>query len=65
MGKFHRFKLIYLPIMLPYLLSGLRVATVSTTGIATMAALINAGGLGNLLFEGMRTYHIPKLIWGD
>lgn len=64
MGKFHRFKLINLPIMLPYLLSGLRVATVSTTGIATMAALINAGGLGNLLFEGMRTYHIPKLIWG-
>lgn len=64
MSKMDRFKLINLPIMLPYLLSGLRVATVSTTGIATMAALINAGGLGNLLFEGMRTFHMPKLIWG-
>jgi osmoprotectant transport system permease protein len=64
MSKIDRFRLVYLPIMLPYLLSGLRVATVSTTGIATMAALINAGGLGNLLFEGMRTYHMPKLIWG-
>lgn len=57
-------KMIYFPIMLPYLISGLRIATVSTTGIATMAGLINAGGLGNILFEGMRMYHMPKIIWG-
>lgn len=57
-------KLVYIPIMLPYFISGLRIATVSTTGIATMAALINAGGLGSILFEGMRMNHMPKLIWG-
>lgn len=56
-------RLVDLPIMLPYLISGLRVATVSTTGIATMAGLINAGGLGGILFEGMRSYHMPKIIW--
>ena len=57
-------RLVYLPVMLPYLITGIRIVTVSTTGIATMAGLINAGGLGNILFEGMRTYHMPKLIWG-
>jgi len=57
-------RLVNLPIMLPYLISGLRVATVSTTGITTMAGLINAGGLGGILFEGMRSYHMPKIIWG-
>ena len=57
-------RLVYLPVMLPYLISGIRIVTVSTTGIATMAGLIHAGGLGNILFEGMRTYHMPKLIWG-
>jgi osmoprotectant transport system permease protein len=57
-------KYIYLPIMLPHLISGLRIATISTTGIATMAALINAGGLGKILFEGMRTSNMPKLIIG-
>lgn len=54
-----RFFAIDFPLMLPYLLSGLRVVTVSTTGIGTIAALINAGGLGRILFEGMRMYSIP------
>lgn len=57
-------KHIYLPIMLPHLISGLRIATVSTTGIATMAALINAGGLGKILFDGMRGNNIFKIIIG-
>lgn len=57
-------KMVYIPIMLPYFIAGLRVATVSTTGIATMASLVNAGGLGTILFEGMRMNHMPKLIWG-
>lgn len=55
---------IYLPIMLPCLIAGLRIATVSSTGICTMAALINAGGLGKILFEGMRMTYMPKIIWG-
>ena len=43
----------------------IRLAVVSTVGIATIAASINAGGLGILLFEGLRTMNIPKILWGS
>ncbi|HYM02975.1 MAG TPA: ABC transporter permease [Stellaceae bacterium] len=42
-----------LPLALPVLLSGLRIATVQTVGLAAVAALIGAGGLGAIMFEGL------------
>ena len=56
------FQNIYLPQMLPYLIGGLRIVTISTMGIATMAALINAGGLGRILVEGMRMFSMPRIL---
>jgi len=53
---------IYLPLMLPYLIGGLRIVTISTMGIATLAALINAGGLGRILVEGMRMFSMPRIL---
>jgi osmoprotectant transport system permease protein len=44
---------IELPIGLPVILSGIRVAMVQTTGNATVAALIGAGGLGFFVFRGL------------
>lgn len=41
------------PLALPVLLSGLRVSTVQAIGLAAVAALIGAGGLGALMFEGL------------
>jgi osmoprotectant transport system permease protein len=38
---------------LPVILGGVRIATVATIAVATIAALIDAGGLGQLLFEGI------------
>jgi osmoprotectant transport system permease protein len=37
---------------------------VSTIGIATIAATINAGGLGTLQFDGLRTQNMVKIAWG-
>ena len=42
-----------LPLSLPVLLAGIRVATVWTVGIATIAAAIGAGGLGEFIFRGL------------
>ena len=53
-----------LPLALPTLIGGLRIAASSVIGIATIAAWINAGGLGSLLFEGIYQNHIPKILWG-
>ncbi len=41
------------PLALPVILAGLRIATVATIAIATLATLIDAGGIGSILFEGI------------
>ena len=42
-----------LPLALPVLLVGVRTAAVSSMGLAAVTALIGAGGLGSILFEGL------------
>jgi osmoprotectant transport system permease protein len=55
---------IQLPLAAPVILSGLRLASVAAIGIATIAASINSGGIGVLLFEGIRNLYPEKIIWG-
>ncbi|HLW80515.1 MAG TPA: ABC transporter permease [Candidatus Acidoferrales bacterium] len=42
-----------LPLSLPVLLAGIRIAAVWTIGIATIAAAVGAGGLGEFIFRGL------------
>ncbi len=42
-----------LPLALGVILAGVRVATVITVGVATIAAAIGAGGLGEFIFQGL------------
>lgn len=56
---------IRLPLAREALAAGIRIALVSTVSIATIAASINAGGLGTILFDGLRTMNIPKIVWGS
>ena len=44
---------IELPLALPVMMAGLRVATVSTVALTTVGALIANGGLGNLIADGV------------
>ncbi len=44
--------------------AGIRLAAISTIGIATIAATINAGGLGTILFSGLRTMNVYKIVDG-
>ncbi|MCL2881502.1 MAG: ABC transporter permease [Coriobacteriia bacterium] len=52
------------PLAFPVLASGLRLAMISTIGIATIAAVVGAGGVGTILFEGLQSQDPVKLIWG-
>lgn len=45
--------MIEIPLALPIIMAGIRTATVMVIGVATLAALIGAGGLGNLIFRGI------------
>jgi osmoprotectant transport system permease protein len=44
-----------LPLALPVIMAGLRVATVSTVALTTIGALLSYGGLGNLIQNGVQT----------
>jgi osmoprotectant transport system permease protein len=46
---------IELPLALPVIMAGLRVATVSTVALTTVGTLVSYGGLGNLIKEGVDT----------
>lgn len=42
-----------LPLALPAIMAGLRIATVSTVALATVGAIVGNGGLGNLIYDGL------------
>lgn len=52
-SSFQKLKWVELPLALPVIISGLRVATAMTIGIATIAAFIGAGGLGDFITQGL------------
>jgi len=47
-------KMVELPLALPVMLTGIRVAVVISVGVATIAAAGGAGGLGTYIFRGLR-----------
>jgi osmoprotectant transport system permease protein len=55
---------IELPLALPFIVSGIRIATVTVIGIATVAAYINAGGLGTIIFDGIDQRFPEKIVVG-
>lgn len=55
---------IELPLALPVIVAGLRIATVTLIGIATIAAYVNAGGLGALIFAGIDQRFAEKILVG-
>jgi osmoprotectant transport system permease protein len=53
-----------LPLAAPVLLAGLRIVIVQAIGLAVVAALIGAGGLGSLVFEGLGQYAADLVLLG-
>lgn len=48
-----RLRIVELPLAMPVILSGVRIASAMTIGIATIAAFIGAGGLGDFIATGL------------
>lgn len=53
-----------LPLALPAIVAGIRIATVSTIGLVTVAALIGRGGLGQLILEGLNIFYTTEFLLG-
>ena len=57
-------RLVEMPLAARTIMAGLRVATVTGIGIATIAALIGAGGLGEFIFRGIQSVNTGLLLLG-
>ncbi|MBV9241792.1 MAG: ABC transporter permease/substrate-binding protein [Acidobacteria bacterium] len=49
-----RLRIVELPLAMPVIITGIRVAVVISVGVATVAAAVGAGGLGTYIFRGLR-----------
>ena len=64
MTQRQRFWQVELPLAAPVLLAGLRIVTVQAIGLAVVAALIGAGGLGSFVFQGLGQYAADLVLLG-
>jgi osmoprotectant transport system permease protein len=53
-----------LPLSIPFIMAGVRIAAVWTIGVATLCGLIGAGGLGDLIIIGLRSIQLDYLLAG-
>ncbi|NSC23161.1 ABC transporter permease [Streptomyces albus subsp. chlorinus] len=51
-----------LPLALPALLAGVRIATVTAVSLTTVGAIVGYGGLGNLIYDGMESYFKAQVL---
>lgn len=62
--KWQVLKKVKLPMALPIIMAGVRISAVTAVGLMTMAAFIGAGGLGYLVFAGIRTVNNYQILAG-
>ncbi|MBZ5739234.1 ABC transporter permease [Nocardioides mangrovi] len=61
-GPTRRLLRVELPLALPVMMAGLRVATVSTVALTTVGTIVSYGGLGNLISDGVLTNFRAELM---
>ena len=62
-----QFQILYkvkLPLALPVIMAGVRISAVTSVGLVTLAAFIGAGGLGYLIYAGIRTVNSSQILAG-
>lgn len=64
MDQFRLLKQVELPLALPYILNGIKLAVIEIIASATLATYIGAGGLGTLIFTGLGLYEMSYVVIG-
>lgn len=57
-------RIIKLPLALPFIMAGIRTATVMTIGVATLATFVGAGGLGDVIYRGLQSNNNSLVLAG-
>lgn len=53
-----------LPVAVPAIVAGVRVATVSTIGLVAVGFIVGKGGLGELIIDGLDRFYTPEVVVG-
>lgn len=56
--------IVELPLVLPLIMTGIRISLLWTISCATLTSLIGAGGLGDLFMQGLRSMQLPLILAG-
>lgn len=64
MSGWQLFRRVELPLGMPLIMAGIRIATVQVVATATIAALVGAGGLGRLITDGLSSQDQGQLLAG-
>jgi osmoprotectant transport system permease protein len=64
MDRWQLLRRVTAPLALPLIIAGVRVATVTTIGIASLASLVGAGGLGDLIFSSIQNANYDEVLGG-
>lgn len=63
--RMQQLRRVELPMAMPYIMSGIRIAAVSSVGTMTIAAFAGANGLGSFIQLGMNSLNYPMTIMGS
>ena len=64
MSKARKLRLVELPMAFPFILMGIRIAAVTSIGVAVFATFVGGGGLGKLLYRGIRIQNFKLILQG-
>ncbi|MCH3917404.1 MAG: ABC transporter permease [Spirochaetia bacterium] len=56
--------MVEVPLSISIIMGGIRIATVTSIGVTTIATLIAAGGLGDFIYQGLSTFNQPMILTG-
>ncbi|KNZ41499.1 ABC transporter permease [Acetobacterium bakii] len=62
--KFDRLISVEIPLAFPMIFTGIRIATVTTIGVAVFATSVGGGGLGSIINQGIRTQNMKLILFG-
>ena len=64
-GPIRQLAVVELPLAMPVIIAGIRIAAVTTIGLVTVTALIGQGGLGQLILDGLQRDFRTEVVVGS
>ncbi len=62
MSRFYRLIKVESPIAFPFIFTGIRIAVVSSVGVAVFATFVGGGGLGRAIYQGIRVQNMSLIL---